>query len=233
MGRRRRLLVGGGALVLALAVSACASDDPAPATPTVVGPTPTDVADGDDSAASTSPRPAPTDPTTTDGADAIDDADCAGGVRPEGFSTLSATITSADGEVCEVCLWLADTPDERGRGLMGVTDLGDAAGMAFLFDGPTDGAFYMFQTPTPLSIAWFDTDGAWVGGEEMDPCLDRPSGECPRYSPGTSYVVALEAFRGGLEPLGVGPGARLDLHLDTAADDCALAAPADRSEPTS
>ena len=232
MARRVRILVVG--VTAALVVAACGSDDPAPAGPTgtvaPADPAATDHADGDDSA-STTPPPDPTDPMTTDAVDG--DADGTDGVRPEGFSTVSATITSADGEVCEVWLWLADTPDERGRGLMGVTDLGDAAGMAFLFDGPTDGAIYMFQTPTPLSIAWFDADGTWVGGEEMDPCLDRPAGECPRYSPGASYVVALEAFSGGLEPLGVGPGARLDLHLDTAADDCARAASADRSAATS
>lgn len=144
------------------------------------------------------------------------------GVEPEGFSTITAVITSADGEVCEVCLWLADTADERGRGLMGVTDLGEAAGMAFRFDDPTQGAFYMFQTPTPLSIAWFGDDGAWVGADEMAPCLDTPAGDCPLYSPDARYVLAVEAFAGGLEPLGVGPGSRIELVADSEADECVL-----------
>ena len=57
-----------------------------------------------------------------------------------------------------MCLWLADVADERARGLMGVTDLGEAVGMAFVFEAPGEGAFVMIGTPTPLSIAWFDAD---------------------------------------------------------------------------
>jgi uncharacterized protein len=142
------------------------------------------------------------------------------GQEPEGFSTVQARITDADGEVCEVCLWLADDPTERGRGLMGVTDLGDAVGMAFVFDEPTSGSFYMFQTPTPLSIAWFAPDGVHVGSADMEPCIDTPAGECPLYSPDGSYDVAIEVFAGGLGALGIGPGSSVELIEGTEADRC-------------
>lgn len=145
------------------------------------------------------------------------------GVAPEGFSTVAAIVTDATGEQCELCLWLADTPDERGRGLMGVTDLGGADGMVFRFDGPSSGAFYMFQTPTPLSIAWFAPDGAYVGEADMDPCLDTPAGECARYSPGEEYDLAVEVFAGGLPSLGIGPGAHIELVAGSEADRCPLA----------
>ncbi len=69
--------------------------------------------------------------------------------------------------------------EERGRGLMGVTDLGDAAGMVFEFDEPIVGSFYMFQTPTPLSIAWFAPGGDHVGSADMAPCLDTRRGRVP------------------------------------------------------
>jgi uncharacterized membrane protein (UPF0127 family) len=142
------------------------------------------------------------------------------GVEPEGFSTITAIVTDGDGEECEICLWLADTSEERARGLMGVTDLGDAAGMIFRFEEPTAGAFYMFQTPTPLSIAWFGADGEFVGTAEMAPCLATPAGECPLYSPDAEYEVAIEVFEGGLEPLGIGPGAHLELIEGSEADRC-------------
>ena len=142
---------------------------------------------------------------------------------PEGFTTVTVRITETDGTICEVCVWLADSPEERGRGLMGVTDLGDAAGMVFRPEEPRVGPFYMFQTPTPLSIAWFAPDGELVGTIDMAPCLDTPSGDCPRYSPGVEYELALEVFQGGLEPLGIGPGARLELVDGTEADRCPLA----------
>ena len=127
------------------------------------------------------------------------------GRRPEGFTTVQARITEPDGEVCEVCLWLADDADERSRGLMGVTDLGDPVGMAFRFDEPGLGSFYMRQTPTPLSIAWFAFDGFHVGAPTWNPCLD-PLEVCPLYSPGVEYDLAIEVFQGGLEPSGLVPG---------------------------
>jgi uncharacterized protein len=142
------------------------------------------------------------------------------GVLPEGFTTVQARITAADGEVCEVCLWLADDGPERARGLMGVTDLGDAAGMLFQFDEARNGSFYMFQTPTPLSIAWFAADGSHVGSADMQPCLGTDAGDCPLYSPDAEYTIAIEVFEGGLEPLGIGPGSSVELIGASESDRC-------------
>ena len=41
------------------------------------------------------------------------------------------------------------------QGLMGVTDLSGADGMVFRWDEPTSGAFWMRDTPSPLSIAFY------------------------------------------------------------------------------
>ena len=141
-------------------------------------------------------------------------------VQPEGFSTVTALITGADGEVCEVCVWLADTADERARGLMGVTDLGGAAGMVFRFEAPVRGSFFMLGTPTPLSIAWFGTDGEYVESTDMEPCVEVPEDGCPLYGPDREYQLALEVVRGGLPELGVGPGARLELVAGNESDRC-------------
>lgn len=143
------------------------------------------------------------------------------GVRPEGFTTVDAVITAADGTECVVCLWLADTSDERSRGLMGVTDLGAAVGMVFVWDEATSGRFFMLDTPTPLSIAFFDARGAYVSQADMEPCLTQDSADCPRYSADGDYVHAIEMFRGQLDAVGIGPGARLELRSGTEAADCA------------
>ncbi len=145
------------------------------------------------------------------------------GDLPEGFSTVTAQITKADGEVCEVCLWLADSADERGRGLMGVTDLGEPVGMAFSFDEAVNGNFYMFQTPTPLSISWFAADGSIVGVADMAPCLDVASSDCPRYSPDSNYTLVIETFEGGMSELGIGPGSSVFLVPGSESQSCALA----------
>lgn len=226
---RHRVAVGavGAALAVGAVLAGCGgSDDGASVQVPVTSPAGADPGSATASTASDTDIDIDIDVDVTgvpDSTGASAGTDAPAGVEPAGFSTITAVITSADGEVCEVCLWLADTSDERSRGLMGVTDLGEAAGMAFRFDRPTQGAFYMFQTPTPLSIAWFADDGAWVGAEEMAPCLDTPAGECPLYSPGASYVVAVEAFAGGLDTLGVGPGSHIELVAGSEADECILA----------
>jgi len=165
-----------------------------------------------------------TPPATTSTVTATVPPEPVGRQQPDGFTTVTARITEPDGEVCEVCLWLADTPDERARGLMGVNDLGNAAGMAFVFEEASVGAFYMFQTPTPLSIAWFAPDGGYVGSADMAPCLDAPSDECARYSPDEAYDLAIEVFDDGSgDPLaerGLVPGSSVELVAGTEADTC-------------
>ena len=70
--------------------------------------------------------------------------------QPAGFELTAARVTAADGEVCELCLWLADSPDRRRQGLIGVTDLGRADGMVFRYDEPSPSAFHMRGAPLPL-----------------------------------------------------------------------------------
>ena len=155
-------------------------------------------------------------------------------VQPDGFDSVTARVTAADGTVCEVCVWLADTVDTRSRGLMGVTDLGGRAGMAFAYAEPVSQQFYMYSTPTPLSIAWFAADGALVSATEMAPCMVDDPGECPLYGASAPYVLAIEAFRGGLEELGIGPGASAVLLSETRGADCAAGTvPAGRDTPSS
>ena len=133
------------------------------------------------------------------------------GVLPQGVGSVTARVTSRDGEVCEVCLWLADDDVSRRRGLMGVTDLGDGVGMAFRWEQPRTGNFFMFQTPTPLSIAWFDAAGSHVGQADMEPCLSQSSARCERYTADSHYVLAIEMFGGQLDEIGIGPGSSVAL----------------------
>ena len=87
--------------------------------------------------------------------------------------------------------------EERARGLMGVTDLGGADGMVFVFGEPTQGAFWMRGTPTPLSIAFFAGDGSFVSATDMVPCLEGPASACALYGAAAPYTEAIEVFAGG------------------------------------
>ena len=135
----------------------------------------------------------------------------------------AASITAEDGTVTACCLMVASTDPQRQRGLMQVTDLGGYAGMVFVWDHDTEGAFWMYNTVTPLSIAWFDADGEFVSSTDMEPCASDDAEECPMYPPEGEYRFALEVFDGDLDELGVGPGSRLALGGECAAADGAAA----------
>ena len=118
-------------------------------------------------------------------------------VTPTGFDLGRIELTDPAGAVRTLPVWVADTDAELQRGLMGVTELGSADGMLFVFDATADWRFYMWQTLIPLSIAWFAEDGTFVGAAEMIPCTSDDESGCDRYSPGTPYRFALELPSGG------------------------------------
>ena len=127
--------------------------------------------------------------------------------RMAGFAEVAFRVnTMRDNTRCAA---LAQTEQQRGRGLMGRTDLAGYDGMIFDFGGETVGTFYMKDTPLPLSIAWFDSAGRYVSSTDMEPCLDRPV--CRQYAAARPYRYALEVPKGGLTSLGIGPGSVLSV----------------------
>jgi uncharacterized membrane protein (UPF0127 family) len=129
---------------------------------------------------------------------------------PVGFDLDDVTISPTDGGTQSLRVWVADSTDERARGLMDVTDLGEAAGMLFVFDDTAVRRFYMWRTSMPLDIAFFAADGTFIGSATMEPCLEPSADLCARYAPADPFLVALEVPAGALADLGIGPGARLD-----------------------
>jgi uncharacterized membrane protein (UPF0127 family) len=129
-------------------------------------------------------------------------------VVPEGFDRVAARVTEPDGNVCEVCLWLAATSEQRQRGLMFVTDLGPADGMAFQFPDPKNGSFWMKNTLLPLSIAFYSPDGDYLDAFDMQPCTADP---CPTYPTPDGFLIAVETTQGDLGDIGMVPGSTLAL----------------------
>ncbi len=112
---------------------------------------------------------------------------------PAALGAVRVVVTYADGSTREWCLLLADDDDERGQGLMSVTDvaLGGYDGMVFAYDEPTSGRFWMRNTRLPLTVTFVAADGRPVTTIPMEPCPDdQPS--CPTYGPGTAYRWAIE-----------------------------------------
>jgi uncharacterized membrane protein (UPF0127 family) len=197
----RSSLLAAATILLLAAFAACAGDDASAPT--------TSSAASEPSITTTAPSTtAPPAPTST----------AAPQVQPEGFDLAPAEITLRNGDLCEVCLWTAKTALQRQRGLMDVTDLGVADGMAFVYDDPTNGQFWMRDTPMPLSIAFFAAGGRFVSAADMEPCLTGPPDDCARYSATGPYVTAIEVPQGGLGDLGIGPGSRLELFTGPGCD---------------
>jgi uncharacterized membrane protein (UPF0127 family) len=161
-----------------------------------------------DTESSNTAPPSTATPTTLPSAPPSPAASTTPAVTPEGFDLVQARVTAADGEVCELCVWLADQPDLRRRGLMGVTDLGDGAAMAFVYPRPTTTSFWMRDTLLALSIAFFDAEGAFLDSFDMEPCT---TSTCPSYPTPVQFTVAVEVTQGGLAELLMVPGSSLEL----------------------
>ena len=108
----------------------------------------------------------------------------------------------------ELHVQLATDEASRATGLMGVNSLPADEGMAFTWDGPTDGTFWMKDTLIPLSIAFVGADGKIVTIAEMTPCQTDP---CPTYAAEASYTMAVEANAGWFADHGIEVGDRVTL----------------------
>jgi hypothetical protein len=120
-----------------------------------------------------------------------------------------STVTF-EGSDAVLSVEVADDAEERRRGLMGVEDLPEDQGMAFVFDEPVSSTFWMKDTLIPLSIAFVDENGRVIGLREMEPCRADP---CPTYGADGPYVLAVEANAGWFREHGVQPGDRAELEV--------------------
>ncbi len=128
---------------------------------------------------------------------------------PEG--TFELTISGSDGKSALVRVELADTNEERARGLMDRDSLPEVRGMLFLFPANHRSPFWMKNTRIPLDIAYLDASGRVLevkAGKPFDETLLQPS---------QSYRHTLEVNGGWFarHGLGVGSVVRLPEGLPT------------------
>jgi hypothetical protein len=100
---------------------------------------------------------------------------------------------------------IADTPEERRRGLMHRDELPEGRGMLFVFEDEDYRSFWMKNTTIPLSIAYISSDGVIMGIHDMEP----QSMESVQSQFRVQY--ALEVNRGAFEERGITVGSEVIL----------------------
>lgn len=108
---------------------------------------------------------------------------------------------------------VAETPQQRSRGLMERDSLPADAGMLFLYDAeqPGSSAYWMYRTRVPLDIAFVDGEGVIRSLKTMSPCRAEQSSQCPVYPAGKRFRAALETNAGYFEERGIAVGDRIEL----------------------
>ncbi len=122
-----------------------------------------------------------------------------GKVRLHSFDEKNSVTMNVD---------VADTPQEREKGLMDRTDLAPFDGMLFVFPEAQQLNFWMKNTLMPLEIMYFDANGDFVNALTMQPCTENP---CRQYPSAALAAYALETLPGFREEHSIGVGWKLDL----------------------
>ncbi len=120
-------------------------------------------------------------------------------------------VTTPQGTV--VMAELADTVEERARGLMFRPSLEKNRGMLFAFAEPQPWSFWMKNTRISLDIIWMDQKKKVVHIERNVPTCSRTDDGCPQYQPNESASYVLELAAGSADALKLQRGATLRFQL--------------------
>jgi uncharacterized protein len=114
---------------------------------------------------------------------------------------------------------LADSAEERARGLMFRDSMPASSGMLFLYPAPQPASFWMKNTLIPLDMIFADRTGVVTHVHSM-----AVPGDLTAIDGGRDVLAVLEINGGLAEKLGIAPGAQLRhpaLDQTTAAWPCA------------
>lgn len=115
----------------------------------------------------------------------------------------SGPIATIKGKTYKVLV--ADTTEERSRGLSGHTSLANDAGMLFIFDQPGKHCFWMKDMDFTIDILWFDSASKLIHTEKRASPASYPAEFCPP----TDAKYVLEVNSGDSEKLGTRSGDEL------------------------
>jgi uncharacterized protein len=100
----------------------------------------------------------------------------------------------------EIQVEVAQTPEEKAKGLMGRTSLGENEGMLFIFEREDYHGFWMKNTLIPLSIAFIDRECRILAITDMEPLT------LETHPPPKPVLYALEMKKGWFAANGIKVG---------------------------
>jgi hypothetical protein len=106
---------------------------------------------------------------------------------------------------------IAKTIEARSQGLMHRSSMPENAGMLFVFEDDSKGAFWMKNTLIPLSIGFIDKAWRLLKILDMNVADDPANGPFTIYAPSVTYRYALEVNQGFFQRKGITAGARIQL----------------------
>jgi len=107
----------------------------------------------------------------------------------ERLAAISSLIIHAEKEDVPIEIEVADSPDERERGLMGRGSLLAGKGMLFVFEQEEPVAFHMKDVPFLVDILFIGSDFTVRNMATMTPCRSTP---CPVWQSREPVKYALE-----------------------------------------
>jgi uncharacterized protein len=135
------------------------------------------------------------------------------GIEPVEFATGTLQIHGNE-QVHTLRIEIAETDEQRERGLMYRTHMPEDAGMLFIYPSEVQGGFWMFNTHIPLSLAYLNRDRVIFQIVQMEPCESEFATMCPAYPSRRPYQYGLEVNQGYFEARGIAPGARIVFQRD-------------------
>jgi len=131
----------------------------------------------------------------------------------DNISRQALTIVAANGTTARLQVEIADTPQERARGMMGRTDVPLDTGMLFVIDPPGRG-FWMKDTPVELTVAFIAECGEILDFADLEPFSEQIK------NTDKPYRFALEVDRGWFERNGITAGDFVSLPQDLRPPGC-------------
>lgn len=117
-------------------------------------------------------------------------------LEPESEMKTKLRFNSTSACLKESCfkISIADSPEEREKGLMFIDKMPEDEGMLFIFEEEDLHRFWMKNTLIPLDIIWFDKSGDITSvKKDAEPCKAEP---CPVFVPDKPSLYALEIKSG-------------------------------------